>query len=63
MDLAAPVILFGLGFVGAVAIRSLVSWVKARTGRSRLPVEGGAVRLEEVGRRRKGSGGARRERD
>ncbi len=53
MDFVAPVLMFVIGFGGALLIRRVVSTRHLGGGSARLPVEKGAVRLEEMGKKRR----------
>ncbi len=53
MDFVAPVLMFVIGFGGALLIRRVVSMRRLGGGPASLPVEKGAVRLDEVGKRRR----------
>ncbi len=53
MDYLVPAILFALGFGGALLARRAVSWIQGGRAGSRMPMDRGSVRLEDMGRKRK----------
>lgn len=53
MDLFWPGVFAAIGFGGALLMRKLVSTLSQRGGRESLPVEKGAVRLDQVGKKGK----------